>query len=161
MHWQVATAVRDNNALDNRAFVVNACQKEGASTQEVKKVTCKVCKPLTKSPRTPEQVAALLYNRVVTEKSDFWVTLDCNGCDCDAVDTQEFTYEPQWVSIGRILKLLGHVAHDHALGTELVYSRHEAPWSVYQLNLALGVPSRTQHEENWRVRTREAETQKV
>lgn len=155
MHWQVATAVRDNNAQDNSAFTVNACGKTGAGHQSPKKVTCKACKPLIEHPRTPEQVAALLYNRVVTdtEKSDFWVSLQCNGCDCSPLDCSMFTYDPQWVSIGQIITLLGHVAYDHAFGTELVYSRHEAPFPVYSLNFALGKTAGTEHEENWRVRT--------
>jgi hypothetical protein len=164
MHWQIASAVRDRNAVDNSAFTFNACQQSGNSTQVLKKVTCKVCKPLIAQPRTPEQVAALLYYRAVSETdNEHWVTFECNGCECQGVDSQEFTYEPQWVSIGRLITLLGHAAHDHSMGTEVVLSRHETPLSVYELNLALGVPSRTDHEERWRQRpaVRDAEPQKV
>lgn len=153
MHWKIATAVRDQNAADNSAFTFNACMREGAGTQALKKVTCKVCKPLIEQPRTPEQVAAVLYQRVLSETTDaVWVTLGCNACDCEPVDTQEFTYEAQWVSIGKIVRLLGHVAYDHAVGSEVIVSRHECVFSVYQLNLALGKQPLNNHEDAWRQR---------
>lgn len=153
MHWKIATAVRDANAVDNSAFTFNACMREGNGTQALKKVTCKTCKPLIDMPRTPEQVAAILYQRVLAETTEsVWVTLECNSCSGDPVDTQEFTYEPQWLSIGKIVRLLGHVAHDHMLGTEVVLTRHECVFSVYQLNLALSKPAATNHEDAWRQR---------
>lgn len=153
MHWQIATAVRDNNASDNSAFTFNACRQEGKGTQVTKKVTCKTCKPLTVQPRTPEQVSNLLYQTALTETTEeVWVKIACNSCECDTIDTQEFTYEPQWVSIGRIVHLLGHVAFDHMMGSEVRVIRESAPFTVYELNFALGKQAGTQHEAAFRER---------
>lgn len=154
MHWQIATAARDVNAQDNSAFTINACQREGKGTQVLKKVTCKTCKPLITQPRTPEQVAAVLYNQALTKTdNEHWVTIRCNNCEsCAEVDSQEFTYEPQWQSIGRIITLLGHVAYEHAFGTEVRMCVQYAPFSVYELNLAIGKVAQTTHEEKWRER---------
>lgn len=154
MHWQIATAVRDMNAADNSVpFTITACRREGASTQELKKVTCKVCKPLISQPRSTEQVANVLFARAVqATDNDHWVTFHCNGCDCSPIDSQEFTYEPQWVSIQRLVTLIHHAAHDHYLGTEVCMSVHTTPLSVYELNLAVGKEPGTMHEEKWRER---------
>lgn len=154
MHWQLATEVRDVNAADNSAFTINACSRTGNATQVIKQVTCKVCKPLTKSPQTPTQVANLLYQKAVAvNATDDWATIHCNGCEgCNSISSEEFEYEAQWVSIGKITTLLGHVAYDHAFGTEVQFSVHTVPFTVYELNWALGKAPQTQHEEDFRER---------
>lgn len=163
MHWQIATTVRDLNATDNAVpFTVTACLREGSSTQDLKKVTCKVCKPLISQPRSTEQVANVLFARAVqATDAEHWVTIHCNGCDCTPIDSQEFTYEPQWVSIGRLVTLIEHAAYSHHLGTEVRMSVHHTPFSVYELNLAVGKEPGTMHEEKWRARSSVADPRKV
>ena len=157
MHWQLATEVRDVNAQDNSAFTMNACGREGNGTQVIKKITCKSCKPQAASPRTPTQVANLLYQRALAANAteDTWATIACNGCTgCADVDTSMFEFDAQWVSIGKIISLLGHVAYDHAFGTEIDFVLHTTPFSVYELNFAVGKPAQTEQEDRWRAEHR-------
>lgn len=156
MHWYIPTENETVNV--GGTFFVNACLGEGnRHTEDPKKITCRACKALFEYPRTPGQTAAKLVQHIIDEqeegrKSDFFVEVSCNGCDYDLDVFGWYESEELHVLVAKMIHFLSHVAYDHAYGTEVRVTRETTPMSVYQLNLGMGKPAQTTHEEKWRER---------
>jgi hypothetical protein len=154
MHWYIPTNTVDAN--EGGTFFVNACSSDGQRhTEDPKKITCKVCKAIYRRPRTPIQAAAKVLQQVITEqeegrKSDFFVTVQCNACPNDVDTFGWYESVEQHHEITKMINLLEHCAFEHVGGAEVLFIRHYTPMSVYELNLAMGKPAMTTHEERWR-----------
>lgn len=156
MHWDLASATLSaSNGEDT--FHFNACLREGAGTNVLKKVTCRSCAPLVEFPRTPLQAANLLYARMlersqeVTKSPTFcWVTAQCNACTDREVGLNELTYMPEHQAMSKLMGFFTHCAFDHSLGAEPIVRVDYDGISVYAVNLAMGKDSATEAEASWR-----------
>jgi hypothetical protein len=160
MHWSHPTAIEDVH--EGGTFYVNACFAGGRGTETHKAVTCKDCKELLERPRSSTQLAARLVQRVIElqeegdGKSDyfeqFYVTVTCNACPND-VDVSDWACEVRHhLLVEKARHFLEHCAYEHMGGAEPMIARQSSFASAYELNLAMGKPAMTMHEENWRER---------
>lgn len=156
MHWHIPTQLETPHF--GGTFYVNACLAHSDNhTEAPKKITCKKCKAIYAQPHTRELMAARLYSTIIDEqdegrKSNFSTEVKCNSCD---FDLDVFGWNESVTvhnEIARVLHFLEHIAYEHAWGTEVLIRRDYTPFSVYQVNYAMGKPAQTQHEEAWRER---------
>lgn len=154
MHWYIPTDTVDVN--EGGTFYKNACSSDGQRhTEDPKKITCKMCKALYRRPLTPVQAAAKMIQRIVAEqeegrKSDFQIEVKCNCCESDVDVFGWYESVEVHVDVTRMIHLLEHCAYEHVGGSEVLFIRHYTALSAYELNLALGKPAMTIHEERWR-----------
>jgi hypothetical protein len=154
MHWDLASAtVSASNEAET--FHFNACLREGAATSELKKVTCKSCKPLTEFPRTPLQAANLLWTRmrahhVQDPKSQTFsfVITECNTCTHE-MGLNELSYVPEHQAVNMLMNFLNHCAYEHG-GSEPIIRVDFDGINNFPLALAMGLPARTDAEVKWR-----------
>jgi ribosomal protein S27E len=155
MHWYIPTEVEDAN--EGGTFFQNACLREGRHSEDPSKITCKGCAAIYAYPGTPAQMAAKLVQLIVAEqeegrKSDFSIEVKCNSCESDVDVFGWYESVTQHVEVAKMIHFLGHVAYDHAWGSEVMVIRHYTPIPVYALNFAMGKPAQTDYEASWRER---------
>lgn len=165
MHWSHPTAIEDAN--EGGTFFVNACFAEGRASETHKAVTCKACKELLARPRTSTQMSARLVQKVIDLQEDgadrkdyldfFYVEVSCNACPAD-IDVSAWSSSVQLhLLVDMARHFLEHCAFEHMGGAEPVIKRVNAFASAYELNLAMGKPAMTMHEEAWRERVEAGE----
>jgi hypothetical protein len=165
MHWSHPTAIE--NANEGGTFFVNACFADGRGSETHKAVTCKNCKELLVRPRSSTQIAARLVQTVIelqeegADRKDyanfFYVEVSCNACPND-IDVSTWSSSVQLhLLVDQARLFLEHCAFEHMGGAEPMVKRCYSVASAYELNLAMGKPAMTMHEEAWRERVEAGE----